>query len=788
MDCTERSSGDDEVPELSRDTLAALQDFYSERDAQQKGFEELKSATKSNSQPKLSMDMFTEDWNASQFWVRRSSGLSDLSMLEYILTHFTCQYNDDTALTLAKEVLSEATASTCIAVVSAPSAFIQIKNLLASEADTDEAKRPQLCLLEFDERFAVLKGFPRSYNQTSSSIEITTPFLSTFLDIPNTSNVPSQTSTLVLTPDTSTSTTSNIPSTLSLNPLGQIGQVPAFANDPGASTIANDASATLFSRSYTLGTGAAGVSTATPTTAVQQSVSTSGLITNTIVIGSSNPQSSSIIETLNTNPVSFSIQTAISSTLSTLTSAMVSAMPTTTAIILTPSSATATPRGSASGFSSSTVSLLSTIIPKSSNTVAQPSQAATATQMIGISVTAAATTIPSASLSAVATTVVASSTDPTVATNTAAPISQSSNLVMALAYNAIFDTLTADSNCSAADSSSAVACISGSFAQCGSDDKYTLATCPQGQRCFALPLSGDESGVSVQCDSSEDGASKLGLAAPEATSVVFATAIPSTAVMSPLTFSTSLTTLIPQPTTSAQSAMTSLTTFPLNANSTVIVSTAPIAAQSPTADLTTLASNTVPTMITPQVVTRTSNSISSSIVADLFSTIVTTTTPDIFGSLTTVPVQPLYTTSTSTTPKVTSVSTAAESSPLDSRLPSISTDVPLLTMITSMPTSSQVSLVPVQAPTSTSSSTVLNPSSTSTALIIITVTSPKVTQATTLQTLISPIAAQSSSNPIVPTPAFTIIPVKNNATPTVTETITETVTVSATVTVRGQSL
>jgi hypothetical protein len=55
------------------------------------------------------MDAFTEDWNASQFW-----------------------YNDETATTLAQQLLDGATDDTKIAVVSAPSAFIQLKNLMVS--------------------------------------------------------------------------------------------------------------------------------------------------------------------------------------------------------------------------------------------------------------------------------------------------------------------------------------------------------------------------------------------------------------------------------------------------------------------------------------------------------------------------------------------------------------------------------------------------------------------------------------------------------------------------------
>jgi EEF1A lysine methyltransferase 1 len=52
---------------LSGSTLAALQEFYAERDSQTKQVDELKAAVEGNEQ--LSMTMFSEDWNASQFWV-----------------------------------------------------------------------------------------------------------------------------------------------------------------------------------------------------------------------------------------------------------------------------------------------------------------------------------------------------------------------------------------------------------------------------------------------------------------------------------------------------------------------------------------------------------------------------------------------------------------------------------------------------------------------------------------------------------------------------------------------
>lgn len=98
---------------LSASTLGALQAFYAERDARSKQFEDLKAASEerhASSKPqKFSMDAFAEDWNESQFW-----------------------YSDETAILLAKELLDGAKAEDGIAVVSAPSVFVQLKNLLVS--------------------------------------------------------------------------------------------------------------------------------------------------------------------------------------------------------------------------------------------------------------------------------------------------------------------------------------------------------------------------------------------------------------------------------------------------------------------------------------------------------------------------------------------------------------------------------------------------------------------------------------------------------------------------------
>ncbi|OCL10449.1 N-6 adenine-specific DNA methyltransferas-like protein 2 [Glonium stellatum] len=126
---------DDDIPQLSAGALDALKEFYGERDTRQKQFEDLKSQAENDFDGKtqLSMEAFTEDWNASQFW-----------------------YSDETATTLAEQLLEGATDKTCIAIVSAPSTFIQLKNLVASGK---YECRPQITLFEYDERFSVFKEF-----------------------------------------------------------------------------------------------------------------------------------------------------------------------------------------------------------------------------------------------------------------------------------------------------------------------------------------------------------------------------------------------------------------------------------------------------------------------------------------------------------------------------------------------------------------------------------------------------------------------------------------------------
>ncbi|KAF2835900.1 N-6 adenine-specific DNA methyltransferas-like protein 2 [Patellaria atrata CBS 101060] len=132
---------DDDIPQLSAGALDALKDFYGEKDKREKQFEELKSRAENEfDQKPLSIEAFAEDWNSSQFW-----------------------YSDETATALAKQLLDGATNDTSIAVVSAPSVFIQLKNLLSyGEYDI----KPRLALLEYDERFSVFKEFvPYDFEQ-----------------------------------------------------------------------------------------------------------------------------------------------------------------------------------------------------------------------------------------------------------------------------------------------------------------------------------------------------------------------------------------------------------------------------------------------------------------------------------------------------------------------------------------------------------------------------------------------------------------------------------------------
>ncbi|OQO05156.1 hypothetical protein B0A48_08176 [Cryoendolithus antarcticus] len=129
MSITSQDDGDGDVPVLSAETLRLLQEFQSEKDTREKHFQDLKAnaEAKFDDDAALTMDAFAEDWQVSQFW-----------------------YSDETAQTLARQLLDGANADSCIAVVSAPSVYVQLRKLL-----TDRVARPRLVLLEIDQRFEV---------------------------------------------------------------------------------------------------------------------------------------------------------------------------------------------------------------------------------------------------------------------------------------------------------------------------------------------------------------------------------------------------------------------------------------------------------------------------------------------------------------------------------------------------------------------------------------------------------------------------------------------------------
>ncbi|KAI1435867.1 putative N6-adenine methyltransferase-domain-containing protein [Xylaria sp. CBS 124048] len=152
---------------LSADALAALQEFYTERDAHAEKFEMLKARVGGNGDPaaataaaeaetedrngngngngnggegavavvpELSIHTFTEDWNESQFW-----------------------YSDETANLLAEQMLDGVSDDSVIAVVSTPSVFVALKKMMTAAGYT--GPKSKTYLLEHDHRFAVFPEF-----------------------------------------------------------------------------------------------------------------------------------------------------------------------------------------------------------------------------------------------------------------------------------------------------------------------------------------------------------------------------------------------------------------------------------------------------------------------------------------------------------------------------------------------------------------------------------------------------------------------------------------------------
>ncbi|KAI5925616.1 putative N6-adenine methyltransferase-domain-containing protein [Camillea tinctor] len=154
------TDSDDEPLTLSGTALAALSEFYAERDAREEKFEKLRArvvaATAADDsvnevpdddaaaavvvpdvEGEISMEAFGEDWNESQFW-----------------------YDDETANLFARELLDGADEDTVVAVVSTPSVFVALKNMLIkAAAEGKQIPKPKIYLLEHDQRFSVFPEF-----------------------------------------------------------------------------------------------------------------------------------------------------------------------------------------------------------------------------------------------------------------------------------------------------------------------------------------------------------------------------------------------------------------------------------------------------------------------------------------------------------------------------------------------------------------------------------------------------------------------------------------------------
>ncbi|KAK0611151.1 putative N6-adenine methyltransferase-domain-containing protein [Immersiella caudata] len=110
------------------------------------------------------MDLFPEDWNKSQFW-----------------------YAEKSANQYAKQLLEGATGGMTIAILSTPSVFVALMNILKAADRTQP--RPKVILLEYDTRFSVFPEFifydymqplklPAELKGTVDRIIVDPPFLS----------------------------------------------------------------------------------------------------------------------------------------------------------------------------------------------------------------------------------------------------------------------------------------------------------------------------------------------------------------------------------------------------------------------------------------------------------------------------------------------------------------------------------------------------------------------------------------------------------------------------------
>ncbi|KAJ1835316.1 Protein-lysine N-methyltransferase efm5 [Coemansia sp. RSA 2706] len=117
----------DDMPALSADTLAVLQSFLEEKKEQDERFAKLQENADEvfQSNQKIDMSLFQEDWQLSQFW-----------------------YDDATADFIAERAYQNTSDGDHIAFISSPTAYVAFRN---------KYSRDNAFVFEFDSRFDVFK-------------------------------------------------------------------------------------------------------------------------------------------------------------------------------------------------------------------------------------------------------------------------------------------------------------------------------------------------------------------------------------------------------------------------------------------------------------------------------------------------------------------------------------------------------------------------------------------------------------------------------------------------------
>ncbi|XP_068619183.1 EEF1A lysine methyltransferase 1 [Battus philenor] len=114
-----KNMDDDDVPALSAETFAALQEFYAEQDKRQEILSKLEADKKLNENI-----IFEENWQLSQFW-----------------------YAEETVQTLVKVIDKNLPDGGRVALISCPTLFVPLKRQVSDRATVN--------LLEYDKRFQV---------------------------------------------------------------------------------------------------------------------------------------------------------------------------------------------------------------------------------------------------------------------------------------------------------------------------------------------------------------------------------------------------------------------------------------------------------------------------------------------------------------------------------------------------------------------------------------------------------------------------------------------------------